>query len=466
VSPSPTWSSPAEVPLFQALAAAQHEAWHAKDVDTGRRIFADRVRQALGERADTVLSAALNLFNLQLIAPAGFEEPPPSAPFTICARCQQIKKTKFTIPQNGRLKLTALRDRNWLAAQFDRGRPCKVIAKQLECSPTLVMDWARKHGVMPVKTANAEKFKDSVRGLHLDGKAPGEIAREVERTVEDVRSALAALGLANMKGGHHYFAAEWWIERIQRRGWTTTQCARAAGIRPHGCCYFLNKFGLDHVTKARSTKKGQRRIPKYPELADAPKLAELLRVHGSYEAVAKAIGCPSPSLVSRWARDLLKVGKRHENYKETSARSWWTERLDRGMTTWALAEEAGIEEKSVREKLRVFGQLLLAQAYRNNTARKGEARAEASGLDEAAGGERMSRERKFIRAAKRVPPRVERCGPSGKRRFRSASAAAIALEDARAHATDEADPRAHRRRESRTYRCVYCSGWHLTSQMQ
>jgi transposase-like protein len=369
MSPSPTWSSPAEVPVFQALAAAQHDAWHAADTDSARRIFADRVRQALGaDRADVVLSAALNIFNTQLLAPKGFEAPPPSAPFTICARCQQIKKTKFTIPQNGRLKLTALRDRQWLAKEFERGRTCKAIAQQLDCSTGLVMDWARKHGLQPVKTANAEKFREAVRELHLAGNAPGEIARELDRTTEDVRKALAALGLANMKSGHHYFAAEWWIERIQRRGWTTGQCAKAAGIRPHGCCYFLNKFGLDHITRARTLKKGQRRNPKYPQLTDAAQLAELLRVHGSYEAVARAVGCPSPSLVSRWARELLGVGKRHENFKETSAKSWWTERLDRGMTTWALAEEAGVEEKTVREKLRVFGQLLLAQAYRNNTA--------------------------------------------------------------------------------------------------
>jgi transposase-like protein len=369
MSPSPTWSSPAEVPLFQALAAAQHHAWQASDVDTARRMFADHVRQVLGaDRADAVLSAALNLFSTQLFAPKGFAEPPPSAPFTICARCQQIKKTKFTIPQNGRLKLTALRDRTWLAAQFERGRSCRSIAEQLECAPSLVMDWARKHDLQPVKTANAEKFRDDVASLHRDGKAPGEIGKELERDVSDVRKALEQLGLANKKSGHHYHRAEWWVERIQRQGWTTRQCARAAGILPHNCAYWLQRFDLQHITKARSTGKGQRRIPKYPELADAAKLAELLRVHGSYEAVAKAIGCPSPSLVSRWARDLLKVGKRHENYKETSAQSWWTERLDRGLTTWALAEEAGIEEKTVREKLRVFGQLLLAQAYRNNTA--------------------------------------------------------------------------------------------------
>jgi hypothetical protein len=183
MSPSPTWSSPAEVPVFQALAAAQHDAWHAADTDSARRIFADRVRQALGaDRADVVLSAALNIFNTQLLAPKGFEAPPPSAPFTICARCQQIKKTKFTIPQNGRLKLTALRDRQWLAKEFERGRTCKAIAKQLDCTAGLVMDWARKHGLQPVKTANAEKFKEAVRELHLAGNAPGEIAKELDRS--------------------------------------------------------------------------------------------------------------------------------------------------------------------------------------------------------------------------------------------------------------------------------------------
>lgn len=68
------------------------------------------------------------------------------------------------------------------------------------------------------------------------------------------------------------------------------------------------------------------------------------------------------------------------------------------------------------------------------------------------------------RGTKRIPPKVDRCGPSGKRRFRSAAAAAIALEDAKGHASNETDVRAHRRRETRFYECVYCSGWHLTSQ--
>lgn len=369
MSPSPVWSAPVETPLFQALAAAQHDAWHAQDTDAARRIFAERVRQLVGAaRADAVLSAALTLFATQLQAPAGFEEPPASAYFSICPRCQLTKKTKFTVPQRGRLKLVALRDPEWLRQQFDRKRTCTAIAKQLDCTPSLVIDWARKHDLMPTKSANAEQFRAEVRTRHQAGLAPGEISKELETPVMHVRQALSSMRLATIKHGHHYFAAEWWIERIIRRGWTTTQCARAAGIKPHGCAFFLKKFDLQHVTKGRSTKKGQRRIPKYPQLADAAQLAELLRQHGSYEAVAKAIGCPSPSLVSRWARDLLGAGKRHENFKVTSARSWWTERLDRGATTWELAEEAGIAEKSVREKLRVFDPKLLGQGYRNNTA--------------------------------------------------------------------------------------------------
>jgi transposase-like protein len=368
MSPSPQWCHNTEVPLFQALTAAQHDAWHAPDEESARRIFADRVRQLVGPaRADTILLSALSLFNTQLRAPDGFVEPPSTTSFAICPRCQTVKKTKFTIPQNGRLKLVALRDREWLQQQFERRRTCAAIAQQLDCSPSLVMDWARKHDLLPSRTARTEEFDSEVRARHHNGEAPGEIASALEVKVQDVRKSLVRQELATQKRGHHYFQPEWWIERIERRGWTTRQCARAAGIQPHNCAYYLNRFGLDHITKARRLKKGERRCPKYPALADATQLAELLREHGTYEAVAKAVGCPSPSLVSRWARELLGVGKRHENFKPTHAQSWWTERLDAGMTTWQLAEEAGITEKAVRERLRVFDPKLLAQGYRNNT---------------------------------------------------------------------------------------------------
>jgi UDP-N-acetylmuramoyl-L-alanyl-D-glutamate--2,6-diaminopimelate ligase len=70
---------------------------------------------------------------------------------------------------------------------------------------------------------------------------------------------------------------------------TTTECAREAGIRPHGCAYFLKKFGLQHVTKARSTAHLRRRWKvKYPALADAAQLQTLLDYHGTYEAYRDA----------------------------------------------------------------------------------------------------------------------------------------------------------------------------------
>lgn len=368
MSPSPKWCSPAETPLFEALAAAQHDAWLAPDADIGRGVFAERVRQLLGpDRADAVFVSAIHLFNMQPRAPEGFEAPPASAYIQICPRCQRVKRTKFTIPQNGRLKLVVLRDPDWLYQQFGRGRTCETIAKQLECTASLVVDWARKHGILTPRSAHTEEINAGVRSRHMAGECPGEIATALDIRVSDVRKIQMRLQLATQKQGQHYHKAEWWIERIVRRGWTTGQCARAAGLTRHGCAFWLKRFELQHITKARSAKKGARRVPKYPQLADAGQLAELLRTHESYASVARAIGC-SPTLVSIWARDLLSAGKRHENIKPTSAKSWWTERLDRGLTMWELAEEAGVVEKSVREKLRVFDPALLAQGYRNNTA--------------------------------------------------------------------------------------------------
>jgi AraC-like DNA-binding protein len=376
VSPSPHWSPVAvnEVPIFQALAAAQHDAWHAPDHDTAHRVFAQRLRQLLGEdRAEVVRLSASILFALQPERPVGYDAPPANAPFVICPRCQRLKGSKSAAPQHGRVKLEALRDREWLAAQFARGRTCKAIAEQLQCSPSNVVYYAERHELEPPRTENARERRDAICALHRGGKAPGEIARELVIPVFEVREALTAEGLATKKRGHHYFAPEWWIERIRQMQWTTRECARAAGIRPHECAYWLNKFGLDHITKARATKKGQRRKPKYPELADPQRLAELLREHKSYEAVGRVLGC-SPSLVSRWARDLLAVGKRHENFVVHAAKSWWVERLDRGLTTWQLAEEAGIAEKSAREKLRTLGGDLLGRAYRNNVTAERERR--------------------------------------------------------------------------------------------
>ena len=55
--------------------------------------------------------------------------------------------------------------------------------------------------------------------------------------------------------------------------------------------------------------------------------------------------------------------------------------------------------------------------------------------------------------------RVDRCGVSRKRRYRTRGAAEQALSSTRAQASE--DPRRH---EQRTYRCPLCDGWHLTSQ--
>jgi hypothetical protein len=62
-----------------------------------------------------------------------------------------------------------------------------------------------------------------------------------------------------------------------------------------------------------------------------------------------------------------------------------------------------------------------------------------------------------LKAAKKVV----RCGVSGKRRYRTAAAAQLALDEIRAQRV--ANPSV-RRSERRTHACVFCGGWHLTSQ--
>ena len=53
------------------------------------------------------------------------------------------------------------------------------------------------------------------------------------------------------------------------------------------------------------------------------------------------------------------------------------------------------------------------------------------------------------------------CSPNGKKRFRDKKSALQVLQHAQATAALHPDSR---RRETRTYRCPDCNGWHLTSK--
>lgn len=366
MSPSPHWGEPAEAPLFAALAAAQHDAWQVPE-DRRHAVFVTRFRQLVGPaRAEPLLASAITLFTAQALPPAGWEDPPRSAYWRICPRCTQLKATPHTIPQRGRLELRVLRDATWLASQLDRGRTHQDLARQLHCDGVLVRYWAEKHGLQSARAERHEEIEATVRALHAQKRGPGGIARELDTEVKNVRRALHRLGLATAKRGMVYHHADWWRDRLEAQGWTVRQCAREAGLKPHGATYYVTKFGLSHVTAARVSRKGMARWkPKYAVIADAVSLRRLLDEHGTYEGVARAVGC-APSLVSRYARKLLGMQARHSNVVPHAARAWWTDRLDRGLSTWQLADEAGLPEKSAREKLRLLGAELLAQGYRNN----------------------------------------------------------------------------------------------------
>jgi hypothetical protein len=367
VSPSPRWSECSEVPLLAALAAAQHDAWLAP-AEQRDRVFSERVRQLVGhERFDSVIGLSTQLFALQPAAPRGWADPPRSAYFKICPRCQACRRTPHTIPQKGRIELAVLRDRDWLARQFERGRTQRAVAEQLGCDQVLVSYWADKHGLRTERAERRQEYESRIPAMHARKLGPGEIARELETSVATVRRVLHRLGLANRKTGQVYHDPAWWVERVERRGWTLTQCAGAAGITRHNASYYITKFGLSHITAARAHRRGVPRPPKYPPLRDPSQLAELLVRHRTYAAVATVIGC-SPTLVSKAARALLDVGPRHRNVVPHSAPSWWTSRLAHGATTWSLAEEAGVSEKTARERLRRLGDQYLAQGYRNNAA--------------------------------------------------------------------------------------------------
>jgi len=367
--PSPKWSIAKEAPIAAAIAAAVHTAWDGPEDGRSNR-FLEALRKMVGpDVLERIELSALRVFQLQMSPPDGFEIPPANAHFLICPGCQSMRRTKFTRPQNGRLKLQALRDPEWLARQFELGRSTVDVARQLECSTSLVVDWAAKHGIEPPRTMRRREFDERVAQMHRAGQGPGAIARALETTVSSVRKSLRRQGLANRKTGHVYFRPEWWRERLEA-GKTKTECAREAGIRPNAATYFINQFGLQAYTR-RNAERGRRR--KYPQLYDRDALLALLEKHGGkYEDVAAEIGC-APTTVSARVRKLLGIGPKWKPVPHAK-REWWEERLAMGMTTWEMAEEAGIAEKTAREKLRLLG--LLDEAYRVNARRELERRRE------------------------------------------------------------------------------------------
>lgn len=70
----------------------------------------------------------------------------------------------------------------------------------------------------------------------------------------------------------------------------------------------------------------------------------------------------------------------------------------------------------------------------------------------------MRRHRRFKPG---TSPVKDRCGPSGKARYRSEGAAFEALRDLWRKRDEGLRPRRH---ERRAYRCPLCAGFHLTSQ--
>lgn len=364
--PSPTWSKRAEPTVAAAIAAATHHAWMGPEEGASNR-FLEALRKMVGpDVLESIEMTALRVFQLQPRAPDGYEVPP-NVHLQLCPGCQRLRKTKHTAPQHGRIKLEALRDPNWLAAQFEAGRSVPAVADQLGCAPGNVIWWADKHGVKTPRAQAAFEFDGHVAHRHVAGEAPGAIARALETTVQRVRDSLRRQGLATEKKGHHYFEAEWWRERLADRGMTKLACAREAGIQAHNANYYLDKFGLQHLVD-----RNRRRTRKYPQLDDAAFLRDLLRRHqDNYESAAREVGCAS-SYISRKARDVLGRAKKHHNHVPHSDPQWWRARLDRGATTWEMAEEAGILETTARERLRQLG--WTAEGYANNAAREKERR--------------------------------------------------------------------------------------------
>lgn len=372
---------------MSAMAAAQHAAWEAAP-ELRRSVFTDTLRKLLGPKQcpDAVLSPALLLFDRQAAPPAGFHEPPENAHFTICPRCQHCSALPHVIPPNGRVRMNALRDKAWLERQFSKGLSTRHIANRLKCSPQSVIDWARKHDLGQYLKQQKVHDEDVVR-LHAAGEAPGRIAELLRGedggfTASDVKRILSRLGVATSKEGHHHYRKEWWVERLVNRQMTLRDCAREVGIVSHAASYYAKKFGLQEHSAARSCRVTRKRARyKYPQLTDPKQLRALVEQHGSWVAVARAIGAPDhsatnvrawweehfgkePPPLSRASKLRQRAGMRSEPHHQ---RAWWEERLERGETILQMAEEAGLDVKSAAEHLRRLGTELLAKGYANNT---------------------------------------------------------------------------------------------------
>ena len=371
--PSPRWSAPAETPVFQALAAAQHAAWNVSP-EHRRATFTERFRQLTDrETVDRHLAAALTIFDAQSSPPAGYVDPPANMHFACCPNCQRLNAKAFSQAPNGRVKLNALRDRDWLDRQLANGQTAGDIANRLGCTRPAVNVWIDRHGL---ERRRLMVHDDEVAALHDAGLAPGEISRKLDVPVDKVRGALKRTRAVTNKEGHHYFRKEWWTLRVVEREMTTRQCAADAGIAVNACPFWLKRFGLSHITAARSCAVTKRRPSlKYPQLADAAQLQALMEKHRSYEQVSLAIAGKRTSAgnVKNWwlyhfgAPPAWIGNGRPGKRVPHSDREWWTTRLDRGDTMQQIADELGIVLDSVRERLRAFGGDLLARGYANNT---------------------------------------------------------------------------------------------------
>lgn len=373
--PSPHWQPvPEPAPVAAAIAAAVHAAW-ASPPDEAGRVFGETLRRLVGPVVfDQVYATAFRLLELQRQPPKDYRTPPAWAWFEICPRCQKLRTTKHTAAQNGRIELEVLRDPVWLAEALRREGSIKRVADVLRCTSALIGYWCDRHGILPPKAERAREIGERVAALYHRKEGPGKIARELDTTVQHIRKVLKRLGLANRKHGQVYFEREWWRVRLEDRGYTFLDCTREAGVVAHEAAYWTKKFDLQHLAHKH------RRV-KFPQLRDPMQLKALLDRHDwVYEHAAKEIGA-WPTIVSYWARRLLKVDVKHRNKLPHSHRGWWVDHLDRGLTSYELAEALGIAEKTVREKARTFG--LLPQLYRNNaererTRRAGHALQEAS----------------------------------------------------------------------------------------
>jgi AraC-like DNA-binding protein len=344
--PSPKWPGVAGPLVPEVVAAALAAAGEVQASARGTRAR-QRVRQMLPPELADALA-------VPVAAMAGLLEPGGSPvggemPFELCPGCMSMRAPEGVRTGSRSVAARALGDGEWVVAAVRQAGSARALAGGLGLDAVRIAESCVGHDVR--SESHGDEGRE-VLEMHARKEGMGTIARRVGWTVDRVRRFLEEEGRVGARHGHVHFEAEWWRVRLEDRGMTLRAAALEAGLKTNGADHYLRRFGLRHLVRFA---RGQR-PPKHPELHCAVRLRELLDRHGTYEAVARELGC-APSLVSRCARQYLGEAIR---WGAAPTEQFYRQQLEAGRSPGEIAAMVGRTEKTVRESIRKLGLSRLA----------------------------------------------------------------------------------------------------------